>query len=112
MGIIPGLTNESTHASELYPSIAAVASVYGDPGGTYNYFLSQHDPDYAAEPYFLWNRQVGKTISTSLPSINQDARIHISPGVALVTLSLLVRAMVDDTLFFSFLVLDSMEKTY
>lgn len=42
--------------SELYPSLAEVAAVYGDPDGKYATFLKNADPEYPAEPYFLWNQ--------------------------------------------------------
>ena len=44
--------------SELYPSLAKVAAVYGDPDGKYAAFLKNAEAAYPAEPYFLWN-QVG-----------------------------------------------------
>jgi len=41
---------------ELYPSIAAVASKYGDPFGIYAAFLAEADNTYRAQPYFLFNQ--------------------------------------------------------
>ncbi|KAF8058672.1 chondroitin AC/alginate lyase [Lyophyllum atratum] len=48
-------THEASYTAELYPSIAAVAFVYGDPDGKYAAFLTAGEPDYTAEPYYLWN---------------------------------------------------------
>ncbi|KAF7978761.1 hypothetical protein HWV62_25685 [Athelia sp. TMB] len=42
--------------SELYPSLAKVAAVYGDPDGKYAAFLKNAEAAYPAEPYFLWNQ--------------------------------------------------------
>lgn len=43
-------------ASELYPSIGDVASIYGDPSGQYAAFLDKGEPSYPLEPYFLWDQ--------------------------------------------------------
>jgi len=43
-------------AWELYPSIAAVASKYGDPDGKYAAFMANADNTYPAKPYFLFNQ--------------------------------------------------------
>jgi hypothetical protein len=42
--------------SEIYSSIAAVASVYGDPSGKYAQFLANGDSSYPSQPWFLWNQ--------------------------------------------------------
>ena len=42
--------------SELYPIIAAVGAIYGDPNGKYASFLARADEAYPAEPHFLWNQ--------------------------------------------------------
>lgn len=43
-------------ASELYDSIATVASKYGDPGGKYASFIAKAYTDYPAEPWFFWDQ--------------------------------------------------------
>ena len=43
-------------ANELYPIVAAVGAIYGDPNGTYTNFLARVDEPYPAEPHFLWNQ--------------------------------------------------------
>ncbi|KAH9168059.1 chondroitin AC/alginate lyase [Lactarius sanguifluus] len=43
-------------ASELFPSVAAGAAVYGDPQGTYAAFLSRSEEDYPTEPWFFWDQ--------------------------------------------------------
>ncbi|GLB39583.1 hypothetical protein LshimejAT787_0700930 [Lyophyllum shimeji] len=57
---IPAVTsNEVAHTEELYPSIAAVAAIRGDPSGIYADFLANGFPGYASEAYFLWNQYLG-----------------------------------------------------
>jgi len=41
---------------ELYPSVAAVASKYGDPDGKYAAFMANADNTYPAQPYFMFNQ--------------------------------------------------------
>ncbi|KAI0061088.1 chondroitin AC/alginate lyase [Artomyces pyxidatus] len=47
---------ESDGASEILYSVGAVASVYGDPQGTYAAFLNKSEPFYPAEPWFFWDQ--------------------------------------------------------
>ncbi|KAF8960165.1 hypothetical protein BDZ97DRAFT_1922414 [Flammula alnicola] len=49
-------SGEAKYAPELYPNIAAVASVYGDADGKYNKFLRAAEPQFMSEPYILWNQ--------------------------------------------------------
>jgi len=43
-------------ATELYPSIGAVAAVYGDPDGKYAKFLASAEPNYPAQPWFFYEQ--------------------------------------------------------
>ncbi|KZP34707.1 chondroitin AC/alginate lyase [Athelia psychrophila] len=43
---------------ELYPSLATVAAVYGDPGGTYAAFLAAGDSNYRQSAYYLWDQEL------------------------------------------------------
>ena len=43
-------------ADELYPNVAAVGAIYGDPNGKYAGFLADAEEAYPAEPYFLWDQ--------------------------------------------------------
>jgi hypothetical protein len=56
MTVPPG----SEDAMELYPSIGAVAAVYGDrdlaSGTSYTAFLASAQANYPAEPWFLWDQ--------------------------------------------------------
>ncbi|THH06681.1 hypothetical protein EW146_g9539 [Bondarzewia mesenterica] len=47
---------KSEVADELYPIVAAIAAVYGDPEGKYVGLLNGAEKGYAAEPYFLWDQ--------------------------------------------------------
>ncbi len=49
-------SNESAAVDELYPNVAAVASVYGDPTGKYLAFLKKGKAAFMSEPYILWNQ--------------------------------------------------------
>lgn len=55
MTIPSSASKETTYTAELYPSIAAVASIYGDPEGKYAAFLKKGGA-YAVEANFLWNQ--------------------------------------------------------
>ena len=43
-------------ASELYPSVGAGASLFGDPQGTYAGFLSNAEANYPSETWFFWDQ--------------------------------------------------------
>ncbi|KNZ71669.1 hypothetical protein J132_07578 [Termitomyces sp. J132] len=49
-------SNETSYTAELYPSVAAVGAIYGDPEGRYADFLAEREPTYAEEAWFLWNQ--------------------------------------------------------
>jgi hypothetical protein len=56
MTISPSTSQEDDHATELYPNVAVVASVYGDPDGKYATFLDQKEPQFVQEAFYLWNQ--------------------------------------------------------
>ncbi|KAF8064896.1 chondroitin AC/alginate lyase [Lyophyllum atratum] len=56
LGLSAAASKEAAYTTELYPSIAAVASVYGDADGKYASFLASGINGYASEAYFLWNQ--------------------------------------------------------
>jgi hypothetical protein len=65
MTITPG----DEAADELYPEIAAVAAIYGDPDGKYAAFLANADNRYPAEPYFLWDQPLSDSnLAAATPS--------------------------------------------
>jgi len=43
-------------AGELFPNVADIGSLYGDPDGKYAAFLNEKLPTYAESPYFLWDQ--------------------------------------------------------
>lgn len=50
----------SETASELYPDIAAVGAVYGDPEGKYAQWLNAaENSTYVADASFLWDQPLG-----------------------------------------------------
>ncbi|KAG6836430.1 hypothetical protein H0H93_008072 [Arthromyces matolae] len=49
-------SNETNHITNLFPSIAAVGAVYGDPQGLYAGFMQKEVPHYGEEANFLWNQ--------------------------------------------------------
>ncbi|CAE6466713.1 unnamed protein product [Rhizoctonia solani] len=46
-------TGEEDYAKELFPYVAAAASIYGDPDGKYAAFLKARDSKYPGNAYFL-----------------------------------------------------------
>lgn len=66
----PNTTNEQAYASELYPSVAAVASTYGDPDGKYQAYLQSKEPKYASEPFFLWDQPLSGGYNGSYSTSN------------------------------------------
>ncbi|CEL56856.1 hypothetical protein RSOLAG1IB_08134 [Rhizoctonia solani AG-1 IB] len=46
-------TGEEDYTKELFPPLAAIASVYGDPDGKYAAFLKEKDPNYPGSGYYL-----------------------------------------------------------
>ncbi|KAF9459037.1 chondroitin AC/alginate lyase [Collybia nuda] len=57
-------------AAELYPVIASVAAVYGDPEGKYAAFLAKASPNYPGDPYFLWSQPLSD--SGWAPPVNSN----------------------------------------
>jgi hypothetical protein len=55
---------------ELYPDVAAIASVYGDPDNKYASFLKIGDPNYPRAPYFLYNQPLS---DSGLPAAKPDS---------------------------------------
>ena len=57
----PNLDDEDGPLVEIYPPIAAVASIYGDPDGKYAAFLANGEKTYPYEAYFLWNQPLSNS---------------------------------------------------
>uniref|UniRef100_A0A8H7XTG2 Alginate lyase domain-containing protein n=1 Tax=Psilocybe cubensis TaxID=181762 RepID=A0A8H7XTG2_PSICU len=68
---LPASTSgETSYTEELYPDVAAVASVYGDPDGKYLAFLKKGDPKFIAQPYIVWNQPFAEQETGGLPPTN------------------------------------------
>ncbi|KAF7354072.1 Chondroitin AC/alginate lyase [Mycena venus] len=66
MTVNPATTGEQDVTAEIYPNIAAVASVYGDPDGKYVKFLNATGFPYADDATFLWDQPLaGGTLATT-----------------------------------------------
>ncbi|KAJ7433979.1 chondroitin AC/alginate lyase [Mycena latifolia] len=52
----PAAKGEQNVVAEIYPNIAAIASVYGDPDGKYVKFLNASGFPYADDATFLWDQ--------------------------------------------------------
>jgi hypothetical protein len=74
MTISPSTSQEDDHAAELYPNVAAVASVYGDPDGKYAAFLDQKEPQFVREAFYLWNQPfaVREGLSAAAPAASNN----------------------------------------
>lgn len=81
-------------AGELYPNVAAVASVYGDPDGKYLAYLKQVSSDFPEDASYLWDQpfavEEGLAASPSSsvssppsPSGNNNQKASSSPGAPL-----------------------------
>ena len=54
---MPATGLDTDYVAELYPNVAAVASVYGDPAGKYTNFLANAEGvGYVQDANFLWNQ--------------------------------------------------------
>jgi hypothetical protein len=68
----PAATNEVNVTAEIYPNIAAVASVYGDPSGKYVSFLNASGFPYGEDATFLWDQPLkGGTVRAAPMSAGQ-----------------------------------------
>jgi len=64
-------------ASELYDSIATVASKYGDPGGKYASFITKAYTDYPAEPWFFWDQPLSDSGLAAATPTSGGAVTHV-----------------------------------
>ena len=74
----PSSTGEQDVTAEIYPNVAAIASVYGDPDGKYGKFLNSSGFPYADEPTFLWDQPLagGDTAGSSTNSSSNSGGGH------------------------------------
>ncbi|KAF8521779.1 chondroitin AC/alginate lyase [Hysterangium stoloniferum] len=87
MKISPNKSDEADETRELYPSVAAVAAIYGDPKGKYTAFLAHGDPQYFGEAYFLWNQPLAggtaNATASSPPSPTGSGQNGKNAGISL-----------------------------
>ncbi|KAG9113181.1 hypothetical protein FRC07_007810 [Ceratobasidium sp. 392] len=70
-------SNEQGYDAELYPNVAAVAAIYGDPDGKYAQWLAGRDQSYPGQPYFLWDQPLSNSGLSGAPTQTGSAG---SPG--------------------------------
>ncbi|GJE86341.1 alginate lyase family protein [Phanerochaete sordida] len=82
MTVPPG-PSETSYAAELYPNVAAVAAVYGDPAGTYAAFLAKAEgADYVSDACFFWSQPLGDSgFAAQLASATPAASVTGKPTV-------------------------------
>ena len=61
MSLDPASTGEKDALSELSPSVAFIASKFGDPDGKYAAFLERADGSYPGQPYYLLSQGVSNS---------------------------------------------------
>lgn len=66
-------SNETGYDAELYPNVAAVAAVYGDPDGKYSQWLAGRDTSFPGQPYFLWDQPLSNAGLTGAPTGTSSA---------------------------------------
>ncbi|ESK91715.1 alginate lyase domain-containing protein [Moniliophthora roreri MCA 2997] len=71
-------SNETENAGDLWPCIAAIGSVFGDPEGRYEAYLRKVNPEYASEPHFFWNQPFigGPTPTSAAERARMTRRIN------------------------------------
>ncbi|KAJ7862137.1 chondroitin AC/alginate lyase, partial [Mycena olivaceomarginata] len=68
MTIDPAASGEQAVVAEIYPNIATIASVYGDPNGDYVKFLTATGFAYADDPTFMWDQPLAGGDPVSSPN--------------------------------------------
>lgn len=66
-------SNETGYDAELYPNVAAVAAIYGDPDGKYSQWLAGRDTSFPGQPYFLWDQPLSNAGLTGAPTATSSA---------------------------------------
>jgi hypothetical protein len=68
----PATHDEQDIKAEIYPNIAAIASVYGDPDGKYVKFLKATGFPYADDATFLWDQPLAGGDASANSSSSPD----------------------------------------
>ncbi|KAJ7846716.1 chondroitin AC/alginate lyase [Mycena olivaceomarginata] len=72
MATDPATHDEQDIKAEIYPNIAAIASVYGDPDGKYVKFLKATGFPYADDATFLWDQPLAGGDASANSSSSPD----------------------------------------
>lgn len=80
MTIDPSKTGETNTTAEIYPNIAAVASVYGDPQGKYVDYMNTAKFPYADDATFLWDQPLAGGVVPV--TVNQPLASSVVPVAA------------------------------
>jgi hypothetical protein len=70
------IRGEEKYVRELYPNIAAVASVYGDADGKYLNFLKKAYPGFMAEPFIFWNQPWAQNETSGNAPVSATGQIN------------------------------------
>jgi hypothetical protein len=100
MTIPASVRGEEQYVGELYPNIAAVASVYGDADGKYLNFLKQAYPGFMAEPFIFWNQPWAQNETSGNAPASATGQLNSKPTSTSTQKS---GALSDKTGAFSFL---------
>ncbi|KAG9100111.1 hypothetical protein FRC06_004513 [Ceratobasidium sp. 370] len=70
MNFTASQSGEDGYDPELYPNVAAVGAIYGDPDGKYAKWLAGRDPSYPGQPYFLWDQPLSNSGLSGAPNVS------------------------------------------
>jgi hypothetical protein len=80
MGTSPSSTGEQDVTAEIYPNVAAIASVYGDPEGKYGKFLNLSGFPYADDATFLWDQPLAGGDTAAAPGSSSNPPSNAGGG--------------------------------
>ncbi|CAE6450933.1 unnamed protein product [Rhizoctonia solani] len=80
MGFAAAQSNETGYNAELYPNVAAVAAIYGDPEGNYSKWLASRDASFPGQPYFLWDQPLSNAGLIGAPASSANSSTPNTTG--------------------------------
>jgi len=87
-------SGESDYAHELNPTIAIIASKFGDPTGKYATYINKTEPYYTAQPYYALSSSLSdvdvlsNVTEQKSSSASTWSMIHLLWRIAIVTTGL------------------------
>ncbi|CAE6378294.1 unnamed protein product [Rhizoctonia solani] len=66
-------SNETAYDAKLYPNVAAVAAVYGNPDDKYSKRLASRDTSFPGQPYFLWGQPLSNAGLPGAPASGDNS---------------------------------------